>query len=402
MTPEFDVAIAGGGLVGTLTGVALAEHGLSVVILDRRAGMTQADDFDGRAYALSAASIAMFRALGLWDLMAERAEPILDIKVSDGRPGEGAAPFFLHFDHREMDEGPFGHMLEDRFLRRAFLDRIGELDGLAFRDEANITGWSEGRLETTRGPVTARLVIAADGRQSPVATAAGIRRTGWDYNQTSLVCAVGHDLPHEGVAHQFFAPDGPLAILPLPGNRSSIVWTKGRAEAERLQSGPEESYLAALRPVFGDFLGDIRLEGARYAYPLGLSLAETFVAPRLALVGDAAHGIHPLAGQGFNLGVRDAASLAEVLVDATRRGEDIGAPDVLLRYQQWRRFDTNLMAAFTDGINRLFSNDNPLLRAARDLGMGAVQRMPALRRAFMREAAGLTGHRPRLLTGRAL
>ena len=226
--------------------------------------------------------------------------------------------------------------------------------------------------------------------------------TGWDYGQTALVAAIAHEKPHEGIAHQFFMPPGPLAILPLPGNRSSIVWSERHADAKRLMAADDAAFLDHLRPRFGDFLGEISLAGQRYAYPLNLTIANAFVAERLALVGDAAHGVHPIAGQGLNLGLRDVGALAEVLAEAKRRGEDIAAADVLARYQSWRRFDTAALALATDGVNRLFSNDNPALRLVRDIGMGAVSAVPALRRAFMREAAGLTGDVPRLLQGRAL
>jgi 2-octaprenyl-6-methoxyphenol hydroxylase len=250
--------------------------------------------------------------------------------------------------------------------------------------------------------VKARLLIGCDGRGSGTATRAGIRRTGWAYGQTALVCAVEHALPHHGIAHQFFMPPGPLAILPLPGNRSSIVWSERHADAKRLMAADDAAFLDHLRPRFGDFLGEISLAGQRYAYPLNLTIANAFVAERLALVGDAAHGVHPIAGQGLNLGLRDVGALAQVLAEAKRRGEDFAAADVLARYQSWRRFDTAALALATDGVNRLFSNDNPALRLVRDIGMGAVSAVPGLRRAFMREAAGLTGDVPRLLQGRAL
>jgi 2-octaprenyl-6-methoxyphenol hydroxylase len=252
--------------------------------------------------------------------------------------------------------------------------------------------------KTLRG----RVLIGCDGRASGTATRAKIQRINRDYAQTALVCAVAHEQPHNGVAHQFFMPEGPLAILPLRGNTSSIVWTQSAATAERLNAASEEAYLAALRPRFGSFLGEISLAGKRFSYPLSLSLAITLISDRLALVGDAAHGVHPIAGQGLNAGLRDVAALAEVIADAARRGEDIGAPVVLERYQQWRRFDNTTLALATDTFNRLFSNDNPLLRLGRDLGMGLVGRLPGLRRGFIREAAGLTGDLPRLMQGRPL
>jgi 2-octaprenyl-6-methoxyphenol hydroxylase len=248
----------------------------------------------------------------------------------------------------------------------------------------------------------AALMVGCDGRASAVARRAGIARLGRDYLQTALVCAVEHARPHGGIAHQVFLPEGPLAILPLPGNRSSIVWTETRERAEVIAGIDAPGFLAELRPRFGDFLGPLQLIGAGHRYPLELSLAASFTAPRVALAGDAAHGIHPLAGQGLNLGLRDVAALAEVLVVARRRGQDIGAADVLDGYARWRRADTALLVAATDGLNRLFSNDGPIRRLGRDLGLGLVNRVPALRRTLIREAAGLTGDLPRLLRGRPI
>ncbi|MEM6619908.1 MAG: FAD-dependent monooxygenase, partial [Pseudomonadota bacterium] len=252
---------------------------------------------------------------------------------------------------------------------------------------------------STGETVDAQLLIGADGHGSRTASRAGIKRMGWDYDQASLVCAVAHERPHGGCAHQLFLPSGPLAILPLPGNRCSIVWTERRPRAEAVHAMDDAHYLEALRPVFGTFLGDIRLEGSRHLYPLGLSLTERFVADRVALVGDAAHGIHPLAGQGLNLGLRDVAALAQVVADTARRGQDFGTPAALTTYQTWRRFDTAALAVATDTINRVFSNDNPLMRVGRDLALGAANAVPAVRRGMMRQAAGLNGDLPRLMRG---
>lgn len=408
MEQRSDVLIVGGGLNGPALALALARGGLRVTLIDRLSAETRADpDFDGRAYALALASRRLLEALGLWQGVADNSQPILDIQVTDGRPGEGAAPWFLHFDHAEIEEGPMGHMLEDRFLRRAFLDAMDAEPLITHVAPAEVVGQQAGAAVVTvtladGATHTAGLLVGCDGRASGTATRAGITRMGWDYGQTALVCAVEHELPHGGCAHQFFMPSGPLAILPLPGNRASIVWTERHATAAEIAALPGPAYLDALRPRFGDFLGAIRLAGDRFAYPLSLSLAHDFVAPRLALVGDAAHGVHPVAGQGLNLGFRDVAALAEVVIEARRRGEDIGAPDVLARYQRWRRWDTTTLALGMDAVNRLFSNDNPLLRVVRDLGLGAVNAVPGLRRRFIREAAGLSGDLPKLLEGRPI
>ncbi|PZQ50434.1 MAG: 2-octaprenyl-6-methoxyphenyl hydroxylase [Rhodovulum sulfidophilum] len=407
MERDCDVLIVGGGLNGATLALALASAGIRPILIDAGARATRADpEFDGRAYALSASSRAMLAALGLWARVASETQEIAEIKISDGRAGEGAAPFFLHFDGGEIDEGPMGHMLEDRHLRRALFAAL-DAAGVATRESARVIAQeiAPGRATVTLADgetLTGALLVGADGRDSGVARRAGIGREGHDYRQSALVCAIAHERPHGGIAHQFFMPEGPLAILPLPGNRSSIVWTERRETAATIQGLDPEAYLRALRPRFGDFLGPIALAGKRFSYPLGLTLAETITGPRLALVGDAAHGIHPLAGQGLNLGLRDVAALAEVLATAHRRGLDIGAPDVLDGYRDWRRVDTALLVAATDGINRLFSNDNPLLRLGRDLGLGLVNGVAPLRRRLIREAAGLTGDLPRLLRGQPL
>lgn len=404
MADKYDLVISGGGLTGPLLALAAAKAGFCVAVLDAAPSAThRADDFDGRAYALSLASRNMLSALGLWDALAPQAQPINDIKVSHGQAGKGASPFFVHFDSAEIDQADFGHLIEDRVLRRALLDQMAD-SAVAYMPSTRLVSVVDGQVTAVgaRGgqkTLDARLVIGADGRKSEVARQSGISRLGWDYAQSSLVCAVEHERPHNGVAHQFFSQAGPLAILPLPGNKSSIVWTESKARADAIQQADDADYLAALRPIFGDFLGDVALAGRRFTYPLGLSLADRFVARGVALVGDAAHGIHPLAGQGLNLGFRDVAALAEVLVDANRRGEDFAALNVLERYQAWRRFDTVGMAVATDTINRAFLGAHPLLAAGRDLGMQALGALPGARRLFMREATGTSGDVPRLLTG---
>jgi len=405
MEHDSDLLIIGGGLNGPALALAAARAGLTSTVIDALPEpVRKTATFDGRAYALALASVRLLRNLGVWDRVAENAQPMLEIKVSDGRAGQGPSPFFLHFDHAEIEEGPMGHVLEDRFLRRALLDAMTETPEIRQVSGDTVTAQeADGAavsVTLASGQVRrGRLLVGTDGRASGTATRAGIRRTGWGYGQTALVAAIEHDLPHHGIAHQFFMPPGPLAILPLPGNVSSIVWSETEETAARFATLPDADFIEVLRPRFGDFLGAIRLSGKRFTYPLNLTVANSFVADRLALIGDAAHGMHPIAGQGLNAGLRDVAALAQVLGEGTRRGEDIAAPDVLARYQQWRRFDTATLALATDLTNRLFSNDNPLLRVARDLGMGAVSHMPGLRRGFIREAAGLTGDLPELMKG---
>ncbi len=404
-----DIVIAGGGLNGPALALALAQGGFRVTVVDARPARDRANQgFDGRSYSLAIASKRLLTVLGIWDAVADTTQPILQIKASDGRAGQGPSPFFLTFDHAEIEEGPMGFMLEDRHLYAAFLAAMQAAAGITLissdtvvAQDASLNGV---KVTLASGAqITARVLVGCDGRGSGTAARAGIKRVGWGYGQTALVTAVAHTLPHNGIAHQFFMPSGPFAILPLHGGYlSSIVWSEGEAAAAAIQALSNADYLDALRPRIGDFLGDISLAGDRFTYPLSLSLAQSFVAARLALVGDAAHGVHPIAGQGLNLGLRDVAALAQVLTLASRRGEDIGASDVLGRYQRWRRFDATALALGMDGVNRLFSNDNPVLRVGRDLGLGFVNAIPGLRRTFIRQAAGLTGDLPKLLAGQAI
>ena len=403
MEHDCDILIVGGGLNGPALALVAATAGLKSIVIDAlpEAARTQ-EDFDGRGYALALSSVRMLDNLGLWERLQPNAQPMREIKVTDGRVGDAQVFLGLHFDSAEIEEGPMGQMVEDRYLRRALLEAMEANPLVEQRAGETVIAQETGpggisvtlaSSETLR----ARLLVGADGRRSGTAARAGIRRTGWGYGQTALVCAIAHEKPHHGVAHQFFMPPGPLAILPLPGNRSSIVWSETEAQARAINALPDDQYLEVLRPRFGDFLGEISLAGKRFVYPLNLTLANSFIAERLALVGDAAHGMHPIAGQGLNAGLRDVAALAHVLSHAQRRGEDIASPLVLARYQQWRRFDTASLAAATDLFNRLFSNDSALLRFGRDLGMAAINAVPGLRRGFIREAAGITGDLPELM-----
>lgn len=411
MEQQSDLLIVGGGLNGPAVALAAANAGLRVTIIDALPKAARASDvFDGRGYALSLASQRLIKAVGVWDAAGKNAQPILEVKVTDGKPGEPPAPFMVHLMDGEIDEGPMGYMIEDRHLRQAFMAAMD-----AHPDITQIEAKVDAQEVTPRGAtltlsdgttVAGRLIVGCDGRASGTAKRAGISRSGFSYGQTSLVCSITHEKPHNGCAHQFFLPPGPLAILPLPtrngAHQSSIVWTETDATAHDVHALSDAAYLDVLRPRFGDFLGDIELGGKRFLYPLNITLANAFYAPRVALVGDAAHGMHPIAGQGLNAGLKDVGALIEVLVEAHRRGEDIGREDVLARYQQWRRFDIMTMAAMTTTLNTLFSNDNPVLRVARDLGMGVVNALPKLRREAIREAAGVNGDMPKLLRGIAL
>lgn len=408
MMQDTDILIAGGGLNGPALALALAQGGLRVTVVDSRPAPARAEaGFDGRAYALALASQRLLAITGVWPRIAAH-QPILQIKASDGVAGQGPSPFFLGFDSAELEEGPMGYMVEDRHLYAAFLAAMQEDPRITLMSGETVVAQAADaqRITVTLASgrqLSARLLVGCDGRQSGTAARAGIRRSGWGYGQTALVTAIRHEKHHQGTAQQFFMPAGPLAILPLAGgHHSSIVWSESDSAAQAIQALDDAAYLQVLRPRFGDFLGDIALAGARFTYPLNLTLANRFIDNRLALVGDAAHGVHPIAGQGLNLGLRDVAALAQVVIEAHRRGEDFGSLTTLDAYQRWRRFDATTLALGMDTVNRLFSNNNPLLRLGRDLGLGAVNALPGLRRGFMRQAAGLSGDLPNLLAGRPI
>ncbi len=395
-----DIGVVGAGLAGSTLALALARAGFDVVLLDRTPPETRAaPEFDGRAYAIALGSARLLGALGLWAGLEPLAQPIADIRV-----GEGAgSPVLLHFDPRATAEGRVAWILEDHHLRATLIEAVA-VSPVQEIPAGEITGVERGpgAAEITLGSgerVRARLVIAADGRRSALAQAAGIGAIGWSYAQTGLVAAIHHERPHHGEAHQSFFPGGPFAVLPMTGNRSSIVWSERRDVAERLMRLGDDGYSAELARRIGPRLGAIRLIGRRRAYPLALSVAEALVAPRLALLGDAAHGVHPIAGQGLNMGVRDVAALTEVLVAAARLGADIGSETVLRRYERWRRFDAGAFALGMDALNRLFSNGIGPLSVLRQAGLAAVDASGPAKRALMREASGQAGEVPRLLTG---
>ena len=404
-----DAIIVGGGLAGGLAAIALAHAGLDVAVVDAEAPQRMRDlAFDGRTTALAYASARLFRRLGLWPQIAPDAEPILDIVVSDGhargRFSEGArSPFLLHFDSRELGSGePLGWIVENRVLRDAIFDAIDRTPSIRLIAPALVTGVAyepgAARVALAGGEtLSAPLVVAADGRNSALRRQAGIRVSAWTYDQTGIVVTVAHERPHKGIAHEFFLPAGPFAILPLTENRSSLVWTERADTAPAYLALDDAAFTRAIADRLGDFLGEVRLASPRWSYPLSLHLAHRFMAPRLALVGDAAHAVHPIAGQGFNLGVKDIAALAEVLEEAAGVGLDIGSLGVLENYQRWRRFDSASLALGMDALNRLYSNDLAPLRLARDIGMSAVGKVPPLRRFFMRQAGADLGKLPPLM-----
>ena len=405
-----EVLIAGGGMVGMATAVALAEAGIACVLVDAQGASERVSaGYDGRSSAIAYGSQQALTSLGLWWGMAAAAEPILDIRVSDGRIGSPAGPFFLHYDHRESGlDAPFGAIVENRAIRQTLLARLSDLPEVVVVAPARVGALKhrpasvEVELDDGRR-VAAPLVVAADGARSALRAAAGIGVAEFAYPQTGIVCTVTHELSHDGVAHEHFLPAGPFAMLPMTDHesrhRSSIVWTERRDLAPSMLALDDDAFSGEIERRFGDSLGRIRVLGRRWSYPLHLLHAASYVGNRLVLIGDAAHAIHPIAGQGLNLGIRDVAALAEVLTDAHRLGLDMGSPDVLADYQRWRRFDTLLLIAVTDSLNRLFSNDAAPLRLLRDVGLGAVNRMAPVKRLLMRHAMGASGPRPRLLRG---
>jgi 2-octaprenyl-6-methoxyphenol hydroxylase len=400
-----DVLIAGGGFAGLTLAVALRQAlgpTFSVSVADPALGLSHAED--ERASAIVAAARRLFETIGIWGSVAGKAQPILDMVVTDSRLNDAVRPVFLTFAGDIEPGEPFAHMIENRHLVDALEEKAREL-AVAFHATA-VAGFAADaasqRVAVTLADgsaIASRLLVAADGARSTIRQGARIATHGWNYGQSAIVTNVAHERDHNGRAEEHFLPAGPFAILPLQGRRSSIVWTESASEAARIMALPDDAFLAELEQRFKLHLGEIRLIGARRAHPLGFFVARAFIAERIALVGDAAHVIHPIAGQGLNMGLKDVAALAEAIADAARLGLDPGSAGVLERYQRWRRFDTMAMGFATDGLNRLFSNHSDILRFARDVGLGMVERLPPLKRLFIREAAGLVGEVPKLLRG---
>jgi 2-octaprenyl-6-methoxyphenol hydroxylase len=404
MADAAELVIAGAGLTGMLLAIACAGAGLEVRVVDPQdPGAMLAQGFDGRTSAIAYGSRLVFDGIGLWPEIAAEAEPIREIRVADDD-----SPLFLHYDSDDLaGDTPLGYIVENRVLRRALLERARALPNLrllAPSRVAAVEATASGAVAVVDGGerLRTRLVAAADGMNSPLRRAAGIRTTQWRYHQTAIVTTVAHASPHGGIAVEHFLPAGPFAILPMRGNFSSIVWTEDADLAPWILALPEAEFAAELRARFGDHLGAIEPVGPRFAYKLALLQAERYVARRLALVGEAAHVIHPIAGQGLNIAIRDVAALAELIVDQRRLGLDIGDESVLRQYERRRRFDAVLLAAVTDALNRLFSNTIPPIRLARDFGLAIVNRLPPVKRLLMHHAMGTIGDRPRLARGQPL
>lgn len=409
MTKPHDIIVIGAALNGLAAALALGgshvKRPLDVVVVDAKDPRDfSTNAFDGRASAITAAARRMFEALGIWDKVAHHAQAMAEIIVTDSAVPGGARPVLLQFGEADMKGGPSSHMIENRFLYGAMLDAAKASPHIRFCVGQAVEHYhfKPGLAAVTLADGTAlkaSLIVAVDGRNSPAREAAGIRLVGWPYDQMGLVATVEHELPHNGRAEEHFTPSGPFAILPLPGNRSSLVWSERTESAQRMLALPMPDFEQELKLRFGSHMGEVKLISGRHGYPLAMYLAETFSGPRLALVGDAAHVLHPLAGLGFNLGLRDVAALADCIHDAADLGLDIGSEAVLDRYTQWRRFDTVATGAMMDGMNRLFANTNPVLTLIRRAGLLAVNRMGGLKSMFVSEAAGISGDLPRLLRG---
>jgi 2-octaprenyl-6-methoxyphenol hydroxylase len=406
MSAQQGIVIGGGAFAGLALALALRQGlGADIPIIVADPALAVRPSRDPRATAIVAACRRLFDAIGIWDQVASQAQPILDMVVTDSKLEDATRPVFLTFaGHVEPGE-PFAHMVENRHLIDALVERAAS-EGVDLRSLPVTDFVSRGdRIDVTLADgstIGASLLVAADGARSKVRERAAIATHGWEYDQSGIVVTVGHERDHHGRAEEHFLPSGPFAILPLTGNRSSLVWTERRTEAARIVALDAEQFHGELERRFGLHLGEVKVLDKARAFPLGYFVARSFVAERLALIGDAAHVIHPIAGQGLNLGLKDVAALAEVVVDAARLGIDIGQADVLERYQRWRRFDTMAMGLATNSLNFLFSNESTLLRTVRDIGLGLVDRMPPLKGMFIRQAAGLAGEVPRLLKGEAL
>ena len=403
MKKDFDIIVIGGGINGQVMSLAAAHAGFSVALIDQNKFVEDSlREFDGRAYAIAFSSVQMMKNLNFWKTIEETAQPILNIKVSHGTLERGPASATLQFNNADIEESPMAQMLEVRFLRQCLnieikknalitlIEQRKVIDLIDFKQHKNLI--LDNNLE-----LQASLIVASDGIDSPISKKIGIKKTGWKYQQLGLVCAIEHEYSSDNTAYQYFLPEGPLAILPIKNNTASIVWTENIQNALTISEMNDAEYLSVLRHRFGDFLGQLKLTGRRISFPLKLSISEKYVSDRFAVIGDAAHGYHPIAGQGLNAGMRDIAALLDVISSARDRGEDFSSINVLNRYQEWRRFDNQTLGFATDNLNKIFSSYNPLFGSLKNLGMKAVEKSNYAKRAFMRQAAGLNGDLPKLM-----
>ena len=403
MQKDFDIIVIGGGINGQIMSLAAAHAGFSVALIDQKKIIKSTlQEFDGRAYAIAFSSVQMMKNLKLWEKIGKTAQPILNIKVSHGTIDRGPASTTLQFNNADIEESPMAQMLEDRFLRQCLNVEIKKNALVKLIEQSKVTELNEFKNKKqltldSKSKLQGSLIVASDGIDSPSAKAIGIRKTGWKYKQRGLVCAVEHEYSSANTAYQYFLPEGPLAILPLKNNTASIVWTESLQNASTITEMNDAEYINVLRARFGDFLGQFKLTGKRLSFPLKLSISEKYVADKFAVIGDAAHGYHPIAGQGLNAGMRDIAALVEVISSARDRGEKFSSINVLNRYQEWRRFDNQTLGFATDNLNKIFSSYDPLLATLRNLGMKMVDKSSYGKSAFMRQAAGLNGDLPKLM-----
>ena len=403
MKRKFDIIVVGAGINGKVMSLAAAHQGFSVGLVDQKKIVEDTlQKFDGRAYAITFSSIQMLRKLNLWDKISKTAQPILNIKVSHGTLERGPSSSSITFKNADIEESPMAQMVEDRYLRQCLSSEIKKnnlVDVIEQKSVRQIIDYKDKKqlMLNDSSKIQASLVIASDGIKSPISKTMDIRKMGWNYKQTGLVCAVQHEYCSKNTAYQYFLPEGPLAILPLQNNIASIVWTENIQNASTISKMSDDDYLTALHKRLGDFLGQLKLTGKRFSFPLSLSIAEKYVTGNFAVIGDAAHGYHPIAGQGLNAGFRDVAALVDVITSARDRGENFSSLNVLSRYQEWRRFDNQTLGFATDNFNKMFSSYNPLLSSVRNFGMRIIEKSGYGKRAFMRQAAGLNGDLPTLM-----
>ena len=403
MTTDFDIIVIGGGINGQVMSLAAAHAGFSVALIDQKKFIEDSlREFDGRAYAIAFSSVQMMKNLNFWKIIEKTAQPIFNIKVSHGTIERGPASAMLQFNNADIEESPMAQMLEDRFLRQclnieikknaliSFIEQRKVIEIIDLKQQKILKLDNNSKLQTS-------LIVASDGIDSPSAKAIGFKKTGWKYKQIGLVCAVEHEYSSDNTAYQYFLPEGPLAILPIKDNTASIVWTENIQNASTISEMNDIEYLSVLQHRFGDFLGQLNLTGRRFSFPLKLSISEKYVSEKFAVIGDAAHGYHPIAGQGLNAGLRDTAALVDVISDARDRGEDFSSVNILNRYQEWRRFDNQTLGFATDNLNKIFSSYDPLFSSMKNLGMKVIEKSNYAKRTFMRQAAGLNGDLPKLM-----
>ena len=403
MKKDFDIVVIGAGINGQVMSLAAAHANFSVALIDQNSFIENTlREFDGRAYAIAFSSIQMMKNLNLWKKIGDYAHPVSTIKVSHGTIERGPASATLKFNSADIEENPMAQMLEDRFLRQYLSHEIKEntrIDVMDQRKISEIINLNEQKQLSldNNSKLKTSLIVASDGVNSQLAKAFGIRKKGWEYKQRGLVCAVNHEYSSDNTAYQYFLPEGPLAILPIKNNTASIVWTESIQNASTISQMDDAEYLSVLQNRFGDFLGKLKLTGKRLSFPLKLSISEKYVSEKFAVIGDAAHVYHPIAGQGLNAGMRDIAALVDVISSAKERGEDFSSTNVLNRYQQWRRFDNQALGFATDNLNKIFSSYDPLLSSLKNVGIKMIEKSNYAKRAFMRQAAGLNGDLPKLM-----